>query len=196
MRTKELFSEIVEQYPTELFQVQKCTQYLCESKGEPLLKNFPINGSTDWFRQIKVRHHKKVDPIIESFNNAFDVTFDIHNIHQRSIFTNGVKTFRLQEEYEAFYIFPSNRYKFIYNPEVSSIKYNYQTTFEELQEAFSNEETVKQIITDLVSYSYVSKNLHEGIDKGAEIVFFGIPYYYAIKKSVYPDYEQLYDILI
>ena len=196
MKAKELFSEGIEQFRTELSQVRQCTQFLCESKGQPLLKNFPTNPSSNWLRQVKIRHHKKVDSIIESFNKAFDATFGIHNIHQRAIFTNGVKTFRLQEGHDAFYVFPINRYNFIYNPEIASAKTKYQTTFEELQESFSDEETVKQIITELVSYTYISENLCEGIDKGAEVVFFGIPYYYAIKQSVYPDYEKLYDILI
>lgn len=179
----------------ELFRLRQCTQFLHESGGEPLLKNLSQNESQDWFRQVKVRHHKKESPIIESFNEAFESKFDIQKIHQRAIFTNGIKSFRIQEGYETFYVFPINRYNFIYNPEVTSANNRYQSTFEELQETF-DEETVKGLITELLGYTYVSENLSEGIERGAEIVFFGIPYYYAVQQNQFPEYDKLYNMLI
>jgi len=195
VRAKELFSSIEERMSAELFRLRQCTEFLQESKGEPLLKNLSQNETHDWFRQVKVRHHKKESPLIESFNEAFESKFGIQRIHQRAIFTNGVKSFRLQEGYQTYYVFPTNRYNFIYNPEITSSSKRYQSTFEELQENF-DEGTVKGLITELLGYTYVSENLFEGIDKGAEIVFFGIPYYYAIHKNSFPEYEELYNMLI
>lgn len=192
MRAIELFSSVEEQLSVQLFRLRQCTQFIRESSGEPLLKNLPDNG--DWFRQIKVRHHKKENPVIESFNQAFEQKLGIQKIHQRAIFTNGEKSFRLQEGCETFYVFPINRYNYIYNPEVTSANIRYKSTFEELQETFA-EETVKELITDLLSYSYVSNNLKEGINKGAEIVFFGVPYYYAVQKTIFPSYTELYNMI-
>jgi hypothetical protein len=192
VRTTELFSSVEEQLSRELFCLRQCTQFLNESNGEPLLKNFPSNS--DWFRQVKVRHHKKESPIIESFNDAFEEKFGIQKIHQRAIFTNGPKSFNIQEGCEAFYVFPINSFNFIYNPEVTSANHRYQTTFEGLQETLA-EEIVKELITELLDYSYISKNLYEGIDQGAEIVFFGIPYYYTVRQEMFPEYQELYNML-
>ena len=194
MRAIELFSSLEERLSAELFRLRRCTQFIVESAGKPLFKNFPLVEEGNWFKQVKVRHHKKENPIVESFNSAFENKFGIQRIHQRAIFTNGEKSFRIQEGCETFYVFPTNQYKYIYNPEVTSANSRYQTTFEQLQETF-DQETIKGLMTELLGYTYVSGNLREGIDRGAEIVFFGIPFYYAVSVKSFPSYKELYNMI-
>lgn len=193
MKAIELFADNDEHPSYEFFKLGQCTQFLEQSEGHPLLKNI-LTEDFSWFRTVKIRHHKKVTPFIESFNEAFANKFGIQKVHQRAIFANGERSHKQQNGTGSYYVFPINEFKFIYNTEVTSTS-KYQSTFEQLHETISDEEAVKSIVADLLGYTYVSENLCEGIESGAEIVMFGIPFYYAVDKNAYPDYNELYSLL-
>lgn len=161
----------------------ECSMYLEESRGLPLLKNLP--SSYKDFQKIKVRKRKKSDSFTKTFNEAFD---EIPELRQRAIFANGEKTFKLSESagYEAFYIFPIDGYKFKYSIEVTNSKEDYQEAFVTIVEQIGDDNIIEQ----LLKYTYTSTNLHEGISRGAEIIFYGIPYYYAVRANTITNYSD------
>lgn len=166
---------------------KECSQYLKESKGRPLLKNLP--SRYDGFKKVKVRKKNKNDSVIEAFNKSFS---NHKNAFQRSIFANGEGSFVQASDIllEPFYIFPINGYKYVYNP----IVINFESQYKENIDSLTNN-TSKSVAIDMVSMviaqSYTNTNLSKGIKTGAEIIIYGIPYYYAIRKSLLDDYNEI-----
>lgn len=166
---------------------QECSQYLKESNRLPLLKNLPT--CYDGFKKVKVRKKNKHDAVMEAFNKSFP---QHKHAFQRSIFANTEYTFipSTDSSLEPFYIFPINGYKFVYNPQVNNFSNQYG---QNLQNLINN--VSKLVAIDMVSIgitqSYTDKNLYRGMKEGAEIIIYGIPYYYAIRKSLVDDYSQI-----
>jgi hypothetical protein len=78
----------------------------------------------------------------------------------------------------------------MYSREVQDSSLNYRQAIDVMFEQF-DEATAANIITDVMKYTYTSSNLVEGISAKAEIIFYNIPYYYAVRSSLYPDYNTL-----
>lgn len=166
--------------------LQECKQFLEESNGHPLLKNLPMNYND--IHKVKVRKRKRKDDFTNIFNEAFE---DIPNLRQRAIFANGKASLQeAKEGEEAFYIFPIDGYKFMYSPEVSNSKEDYKNAFEVILENFDD----KEVMEELLKYTYTKKNLVEGISNGSEIIIYNIPYFYAVRQSSIEDYKSLLDI--
>jgi len=159
---------------------QQCSQFLKETCGVPLLKSLP--PYPDLLQKIKVRH-KREDTVAEAFNKAFST-----NIRQRAIFTYTKSP--VVEGCEPSYIFPINGYKYLYSHEVRNSSVDYQDVLNTLFENLNGDKAV-EIVTDLVKYTYVRENLIEGILSESEIIFYGIPYFYAVRVRGCPDYRKL-----
>jgi hypothetical protein len=182
----------ISQYERNL--LSSCGQFITESHGYPLIKNLSVTYND--FAKVKVRFHGRHDVFIETFNNAFEHIGNVSNLHQRAIFANGEKSFRPKDNTEPYYIFPINGYKFMYNKNVVNSNTEFKHTFDELLEQFDGgDNTAVDIVTQLLQYTYVSQDLHEGIVSGSEVILYNIPFYYAIKQKSVSDYNNLLSLI-
>lgn len=187
MRLNTIIERISSSYhhSTEYNDIRKhCSYFLKESTRLPLLKNLSIKYKD--IQRVKVRIKDKTDDFIETFNEALS---DINKLRQRAVFANGEKTFEdlYEDNKEPFYIFPINGYKFLYSNEVIDSGVIYQNTFDIIVEQNHDIETMTRVL----KYNYTDKNLREGIVSGSEIMFYGIPYYYAVRKSSVVSYDTI-----
>ncbi len=162
---------------------EECSQFIHESAGFPVYRALPQSYNS--FHKVKVRTHRRSDDVSEAFNSAFKNEF--HNIVPRSIFTQPSIT----ESYsntEPFYVFPINGYKFIYSKGVQNSNENFRSVLNTLKE---NVNGAFEMTADLIKYSYVKNNLVEGITSDSEIIFYGIPYFYAVRVADVPSYTKL-----
>lgn len=164
---------------------ERCSVFLTESEGLPLYKN--LSCQYDDIQKIKARRRKAAGQFVETFNSAFG-----DNLAQRAIFANGQTSFRphVSQTQEPFYIFPINGYRFLYSSEVDNSSEDYKQVVETVFEQFGSDKGLN-IVTDLLKFAYKQNKLTEGITKGAEIVFYDIPFYYAVRVEPYHDYERL-----
>lgn len=187
MKVDEIIAESMEMQEIKLIR-ERCSEFLQDSRGLALFKNL----STEYagFQKIKVRTHKTVERDDETFNEAF--VERIPNIRQRAIFANGSASFEPDEdpELEPFYIFPIDGYKFLYSPEVENSSKDYKHVFHLLLEEFG-EDNGKEIILDMLKFTYKSEDLMFGIQQGCEIIIYSVPYYYAIRVSSVKNYSDL-----
>lgn len=167
-----------------------CSMFLRESQGLPLFRNLPSHY--DVLQKVKVRKRKTVDEFSNVFNNTFEQYG--HNLTQRAIFTHNIDILHEAADVntEPFYIFPIDGYQFLYNPEIKSSTHNYQQIFDVVVESFGD--TGVSMVQDVFKLSYTTTNLHEGIEQGAEIIIFNIPFYYAVKSSAY-EYTTLLNMV-
>lgn len=164
-----------------------CSQYLKESAGFPLLKALP-SSYTD-FQRVKVRMQKHKDTLTEVFDKAFGE--DFYNLRQRSVFARGSSPV-LKEGFEEFYIFPTDGYKLLYSASVTDSSDNYRQVIDTLIEQFDDQTQVTELVSDVIKMTYSTENLLEGIVSNSEIIFYGIPFYYAARISVVEDYTKLF----
>lgn len=171
-----------------------CTDFLNESNGLPLLKNLPLNYND--LHKVKVRWKKSVNTFSEAFNHAFKHEQD--GLRQRAIFTNGAGSLQeAADNQEPFYIFPIDGYKYTYSKEVENSSEEYKKTFDAVFEQFGNDKgQAIDIITELLKFTYTNNNLREGIEQGAEIIIYNIPFYYAVRVSKFEEYNELLDLIL
>ena len=138
--------------------------------------------------------YSKKGLISETFNNAFKSK--LYKIRQRAIFANGeVSSHNIVEDaQDSFYIFPVDGYKFIYSKEVENSTEDYKQVIESVFGQFG-EQKGKEVVTDLLRFSYTSKHLAEGILSGSEIVVYGIPFYYAVRSSSVDNYSDMLTLI-
>jgi hypothetical protein len=120
------------------------------------------------------------------FNEAFS---QVYNLRQRAVITHASPI--IGDQQEPFYVFPINGYKFLYSKEVKDSASDYNHVIDTVFERFASMDHAAEIVTDVVKASYTDTNLLEGLRAGAEIILYNIPYFYAVKQSVYPDYKTL-----
>lgn len=169
---------------------ESCHQFFTESGGFPMVKLLPTEYQN--FQKVKIRKRKNESSFANSFNDAFE--HEMHQLRERSLFANGEvflesKTI-IDVTVEPFYVFPIDGYDFIYNKGVTNSSENYAETFNEIFNQLG-ESSADKVFTELMKFSYTSSNLQEGLESGAEIITYGIPYYYTIRKSVIEDYNNL-----
>jgi len=169
---------------------ENCHQFFAESGGFPMVKLLPKEYKD--FQKVKIRKRKNVSSFATSFNEAFE--HEMHQLRERSLFANGEvflesKTI-IDDTIEPFYVFPIDGYDFIYNKGVTNSSENYAETFNEIFNQLT-ESSADKVFVELMKFSYRSDNLKEGLATGAEIITYGIPYYYTIRKSVVNDYNNL-----
>jgi hypothetical protein len=163
----------------------ECFEFLTESGGKPLLKNLP--RQRDGFIKVKVRHKRATDSFYESFNTAFE--HERTRLWQRSVFAQGEKTFAPSTDptLEPFYIFPVDGFRYMYNPYTTSTV-EYKETFRKLLANVGD--AAPELFQTMLKYDYVFDRLGDGISGGSEIIIYGIPYYYALRKSLIDDYRS------
>jgi len=171
----------------------QCSQFIDESGGFPVARNLP--RTYEDFQKVKVRKRKHTNEFSNTFNGAFKD--ELNDLRERAIFVNGVTTFEEShgDSTEPFYIFPINGFKFLYSKEVENSTQNYKQVFESVF-CQMGEESGKEVLTDLLRFTYVSENLSAGIESGAEIILYGIPYYYALRESRIDNYNELLTMLV
>lgn len=165
----------------------ECSQFLQESAGSPLLKSLPAAYFN--FHKVKVRLQKRRDQVSDVFERAFGHEFV--NLRQRAVFAYPTIP-TVTEGTDLFYVFPINGYKYLYSKEVNNSSVDYHHVIDTLVEQFDDPSQASEIVTDLLKYSYVSTNLQEGISSDSEIIMYGIPYYYAIRRSACRDYGAVF----
>ena len=175
---------------------ERCSEFIEESGGLPLLKNLPSEYGD--FHKVKVRLRKgrKEDTaeFTETFNEAFED--QLHNLRQRAVFANGEVSFEPDdtEESEPFYVFPIDGYQYMYSKEVENSSEDYQDVFDAIFERLGSDKG-NEVITDLLKFTYTSAKLQEGIESGSEIIFYNIPYFYAIRADTVDNYSALLTML-
>jgi len=172
---------------------KQCSQFIDESAGFPVAKNLP--QTYEDFQKVKVRKRKHSNAFSNTFNGAFKD--ELNDLRERAIFVNGWNTFEESAEggVEPFYVFPINGFKFLYSKEVENSTQNYKQVFESVF-CQMGEESGKEVLADLLRFTYVSENLSTGIESGAEIILYGIPYYYALRESCIDSYDELLTRLV
>ena len=167
----------------------RCFQFITEAQNRPLLKNLPKEYGD--FHKVKVRKRKSDAPKLFStmFNESFED--EVKDLRERAIFANGEVSFRPSDELniEPFYIFPIDGYDFMYSHEVENSNHDYKQVFDSILEQFGP--TGNTVITDLLKFTYTSDNLLEGIESGAEIIFYNIPCFYALRAATVDNYPNL-----
>lgn len=169
----------------------RCEHFIEESRSLPLFKSLPI--TYDNVHKVKVRKRKSKTQFTETFNSAFQLQH--YEIHQRAIFANGEAGYTCENvDTEPFYVFPTDGFRYMYSTEVQQSSDNYKHVMDGLVEAFG-EDVGSETVAELLRFSYKTENLHEGVSNGCEIVIYDIPYYYAVRTTVFESYEQLMQML-
>jgi len=166
-----------------------CQQFLDESDGVPMVKMLPVQYED--FRKVKIRKKKSCSIFAESFNMVFED--EMRQFRERSLFANGkvfLENVCSSNDTEPFYVFPIDGFDYVYSKEVMNSSDNYKAVFKKIFEQMGADATDK-IFSELIKFSYTSDNLYEGLISGAEIITYGIPYYYAMRKSSIKDYDDL-----
>jgi hypothetical protein len=172
--------------------VNTCSQYVIESCGNPLLKN--LSNSYNIIDKVKIRQRKGMD---ETMSEAYSTAFEFKSLYNRALFTNGLKSIQppTSNDIITYYVFPVNGYEYLYNPEVMNSSLEYKTIFDLLFHENHTGDSVS-VITDLLKFQYKHTDLAEGIQSGTEIIFYSIPQFYVVTVNSFPDYTELYDILL
>jgi len=181
-----LYSQACDEY--EIIH-ESCQQFIYESDGTPMVKL--LSNEYDDFKKVKIRKRKNTASFADSFNEAFE--HEMYQLRERSLFANGI-TFLNEKKYpddvEPFYIFPIDGYDFIYSGEIKDSSKKYSTVFNEIFDELGGK-SAERVFSDLIKFSYTSENLSEGLNTGAEIIIYGIPYYYAIRQSSVNQYNDI-----
>jgi hypothetical protein len=169
---------------------ENCSQFIYQSNGVPLLKNLPRTYND--FHKVKVRKRKG-----DKINTPFNEAFDYHHLRQRAIFANGLSSLEESDQNDiAFYIFPIDGYRFLYHKNVQNSNTEYQKSFDTILESLGDNKGAS-VIADMLQFSYVDNmDLSEGIESGAEIIIYNIPYFYSIKELSLNNYESFYSTLL
>lgn len=164
----------------------ECAQFISESNGLPIHKSLPRTYSD--FQKVKVRFKRTENTVSSAFNQAF--INETHKLSQRAIFAYSTPPL-VEGDADLFYVFPIDKYKFLYSREVTNSNSDYKQVIDTMLEAFDNIDKATEIVTDLLKYTYSSKQLYEGLMANAEVIFYGIPFYYALRVNQHPNYSQI-----
>ncbi len=167
---------------------ESCQQFITESADNPMVKLLP--RAYDDFKKVKIRKRKASTTFSESFNEVF--VHEMHELRERSLFANGADFLNensYSQHLEPFYVFPINGYDYIYSKEITNSRENYAPVFNEIFNELGGR-TAESVFSDLIKFSYTSEHLDEGLKSGAEIIMYGIPYYYAIRTSTV-EYDDI-----
>jgi len=163
--------------------IKQCSQFIEESDNQCLLKSLPHQYND--VHKVKVRKRKT-----QTFDDTFNEAFNHHyELRQRSIFANGQQSFVLEgNKTDTFYVFPIDGYKFMYCNEVQNSTIEYQQVFSSIVDGFGPNKG-NEVITEMLKFTYIHDKLNEGISIGSEIIFYNIPYYYAVRADM--EYDSL-----
>ena len=170
--------------------LRECSDFLEQSKGNPVYKTLISNGKD--IRKVKVRKRKQEQ---HAFENILDNAFQHTNIRQRGVFVAGNrKSLKVNSGMDIFYIFPVNGFKFVFSPTITdTTSKTLSEEYKKFTDIMSEEEAVKSF-TDLLSFSYTNENLEEAILSGNEIIVYGISHFYAVRESSIIDYNRVFGL--
>jgi len=170
---------------------EQCSCFIEESNGLPIFKALP-DGYSD-VQKVKARRRNMRTSFADTFNEAF--AEHISSLCQRAVYAYGLNVVEeADENLDPFYIFPIDGYRYLYSTEVERSSDDYKQVFEMMFDQFGADKG-KEVITDLIKFSYNSTNLAEGIERGSEIIFYNIPYYYAVRVDSVPNYNDLLTLI-
>lgn len=169
---------------------QECGDFIEQSKGNHAHKNLYFDGR--FVKRVKVRKKKSKDDFSKLFDEAFEGEY--REIHGRSIFCNGPHS-RETVDKGLFYVFPIDGFRYLYNPDIDYYR-EYMKIYDRLQSTMDSV-NAKNTFIDMIEYSYKEKplSLDSALFSGNEVIFYNIPYYFAVKKSKHPDYLELLKII-
>jgi hypothetical protein len=169
--------------------MKECSEFIKLSEGKPLVKYLPTDGPDN--RKIKVRKKQTTSTFDKLFNNVFTSHPDLR---QRCVFASGNlnESKYPPENQELFYIFPTDGYQFMYSPNVRNSSVQYKETLESFMDILGDD--APTTFSEVLKYDYVTNNLVSGLDTGCEIIVYGVPYYYAIRKSSIKSYSTLFSL--
>lgn len=158
---------------------QCCSDFLVESQYQPVYKILPSSYG-NW-KRVKVRKQKKQTEITSTFNKAFESIYD--DIALRSV-CSDTNIVDIPDDHSAYYIFPLNGFKYLYNTTVTKYTQNLRETVGVLNDGCDDE-----LVLDVLAYSYKNTQLTTGIRNNAEIIFYNIPAYYAVNTTSISNYS-------
>lgn len=165
--------------------IKDCSQFLRQAKGSPLYINLPRSG--DGFRKVKIRKKSKHKLPYEQY---FDMAFmdQYKDLRLRSMIAHTTETKPTDASSETFYAFPVDGFQILYNQNIQ----NYAQYISRLREVITNTSTseAETIVKNIFEYTYTRSSIEEAIASGGDILIYGIPYYYAIRKSLISDYKS------
>lgn len=161
----------------------ECSQFIQESVGLPVFRALP--RSYNDFHRVKVRYQRHTTAVSEIFNAAFDDQY--RQIVPRGVFTQS-SIMEGSDDLEPFYVFPINGYRYVYSKGVQNSQLDFHDVVATLSEGIDGG---LELTRDLIKYTYTQRNLFEGIDSKSEIIFFGIPCFYAVRVDAVKHYSQL-----
>jgi len=165
---------------------EQCNQFIGDALGEPLCKRLPQTYNDIHKVKVRLRRKSNVPEVSNVFNRAF--IHEGYNLHQRVVI--GSNNPPIEENTDLFYIFPIDGYQYMYCRESTSSTESYKKTLDVLIEQVGIEQATT-IVSDLLKFTYCTDVLHEGIQSGAEIIVYNIPYFYAVRASLFNSYSDL-----
>jgi len=168
-----------------------CSIFLEQSNGIPFFKDSPIEYQD--VQKVKVRIKKNKDIFTQTFNEAFNnIT---QNIKPRSVMARNYHDSSEVPGKESFYVFIPNGFSFISTTKLSE-QLKLQNTFNNLIGQTNNNDSAREIITEIISMSYrTDDTLSNVVLEEREVLFFNIPYFYTIRTQSYPEYDKLLSLM-
>lgn len=169
---------------------RECKTYIAENKGLPLFRSLTKAGND--IRRIKVRHRKAPDANLESCFQGV-VGQEYSNLLGRTVFAYP-KLIPASENYESFFIFVPDGFRYMYNTAIKDSLAEYSYLFDRLTEHFDEVGEAKSAIMDSIDLGYTQDNLSTGIACGAEVLIYDISHYYAVRSSLF-DYQDILHLI-
>lgn len=160
--------------------VHECSDFLKESDGNMLYKCLPKTTASVCKIKLRRRGYKsQVDKFVDMALRGDDV-------RKRSLiaYTGVVEC---NDENSLYYTFPVNGYSYIYNENVWNLTKEYGDTISSLPSNGSNETSIisLQVLQEVIKESYQNTKLLSAFNRPCEIMFYDIPYFYAISVDYY-----------
>lgn len=169
----------------------KCSQFLVESGPVPLVRILPIGSPS--VTRIKARKKKHPSEVGSLFDQAFERYHP--SLTRGSIIAHPMGSEVIgstQPLGELYYIIPEDGYRYIYNPSVSSSSTSYQQIISEVATSLGSYTDAVEVLADILRSTYRTSGLSEAIDKGAEVIIYDTPAYYAVRATAitYPSLRE------
>ena len=162
----------------------ECSQYLnlLPTPDSWLMK--PMKSNTGMSSKIKIRHKKVKAEYEAEINNVF--SSEHQKLLQRCLIAyTSNKSLNLNDDMTLYYVFPINGFKFMYNPIIDYSLQQYDDLLDKLNDMGSSK---RDIFYNTIKLSFKSDSLIEANQNSCEIIFYNIPYYYAIQKEYFENF--------
>lgn len=163
--------------------LKECSEFLDRSGGRPLYRLLPTEG--EGFRKVKIRKKNRHE---HSFERYFDMAFGhrYKDLRLRSMIAQSREPESNNPSLEAFYVFPTNGFRILYNQQID----DYNSYIKTLEGILHNTGSMEQLLKNLFEYAYVEGDIVDAMKSGSDILIYDIPYYYAVRKSLIHDYHN------